>query len=409
MGFVAILRWIRGTVTFSAHSGQVERLLSSCTRQGIQILEVGYTANGFTGKTTPAHYRKMRRLARKTRVVTRITGREGLPFLIRRYRKRVGIAAGAVLFFAFLAVSQQFIWTIRIEGNERVEDAVLYQQLEALGVKPGRLKQQIDPLIVREKLVIEIDDLSWAALNIQGTTATLLVRERTPIPEKIDTDVPANVIAACDGQIKRLEVTDGITLVKEGDAVCKGDMIVSGVHVDRWGMTHLLRANAVVIAHVPETLEVRIPLLQEKLTPTGQVMRRRYLNIAGVRLPLFLYHRLEGSYKLEKNCYPIRLFGIQLPFDIERETYAFYQMEEEKISQETALQAARLELERQERQMWGESILQKDYHAAMEDGVLVLTGEYLVERDIARQVEITVLDYREQMEKEGKPVREGGY
>ena len=50
-------------------------------------------------------------------------------------------------------------------------------------------------------------DQKWKSIplsnsGIRGTTATLLVRERVRPPEKIDTDVPANVVAARDGQIK---------------------------------------------------------------------------------------------------------------------------------------------------------------------------------------------------------------
>lgn len=142
----------------------------------------------------------MRPLARKAGAVTRVKERHGLPFLLRRYRRRIGVAAGAALFIAFFAVTQQFVWVVEVQGNERVDSQVLLQALEELGVRRGVLKSGLDAREIQLEVQLKVDDLSWAALNIRGTTATLLVRERTVPPQKIDTKVPANVVAARDGQ-----------------------------------------------------------------------------------------------------------------------------------------------------------------------------------------------------------------
>lgn len=147
-----------------------------------------------------------------------------------------------------------------MQGNERVDSQVLLQALEELGVRRGVLKSGLDAREIQLEVQLKVDDLSWAALNIRGTTATLLVRERTVPPQKIDTKVPANVVAARDGQIVSMAVTDGRAAVRKGDAVREGEILVSGVFEDRWGLNHLLRANAKVIARVPESLAVEVPL-----------------------------------------------------------------------------------------------------------------------------------------------------
>ena len=344
---------------------------------------------------------------RKAGVVTRVTERYGLPFLIHRYRKRLGILIGVLFFALFLTVMQQFIWVIRVEGNEQIDSRILTNALADLGVHRGSFKGRIDAGVLREELVIRVDGLAWAALNIRGTTATLLVRERVRPPEKIDTDVPANVVAARDGQIKRLEVTDGRSLLRVGDTVREGEIIVSGVNEDRWGMTHLVRANARVIAHIPESLKIEVPLVQEEYVLTGEIKKRRYLELFGVRLPLFLYRGLEGDYKLERITRSPKLFGLELPFLITRENYLFYETRLEEISPESALRIAERALRRQETENWGDTILSADRSAEVVDGVLCLTGRYLIEQDIARQVEIPVFDKQEQKKTSHK--REGGY
>ena len=206
-----------------------------------------------------------------------------------------------------------------------------------------------------------------------------------------------------------MEVTDGRAAAKIGDAVHTGDIIVSGIIEDRWGMTHLLRANARVFARVPQTLEARVPLVLEEPVPTGRIVKRRYLELAGVRLPLFIYSGLEGDYKLERVTSQPKAGPIDLPFCVTRETYIFYELQKEQLGQQAALRLAQRQLEALERETWDQDAVKKrDVSASVENGELVLRGDYIVEMDIARQVEIPVTQYSQEKD-EKKPARAGGY
>lgn len=405
MLIIGFLRYIRGYVRFTAEAGSAERLLNLCAHNRVPTWRCYRQGERMTGCTTVEGYHAMRTLAKKAGVRLRVAERHGVPFTAHRYRKRIGFIIGALLFAALLILSQQFIWTIRVEGCQRVDPQILENALEELGVRRGTLKSGVNTWAIQREITIKVNELSWAALNIQGTTATLVIIERTPPPPKIDTNVPANVVAAKDGLITRMEVTDGITVRKKGDTVVAGELLVSGVHEDRWGMTHLLRANARVTASVPETLEVRIPLRQETARLTGEIVRRRYLEVFGTKLPLFLYTGLEGDYKVERMTEPLELFGISLPFTVTKETYVFFERDTAQISEETALRAAKKQLESRERSAWGSAVLSSQHQADVENGELVLRGSYIVEENIAKQVEIPLFD-RSQKE---KAAREGGY
>ncbi|MCI8649545.1 MAG: sporulation protein YqfD [Anaerotruncus sp.] len=402
-----IFRQTCGFVEFQIQAGDYERLLNLCAHHEVPLWDIRHTDKGFFASTAPQSYRDLCRLARKAGVKPRLRRRRGLPFVVYRYRARVGIIAGIVLFILSLLISQQFLWQIQVEGCERLEQQTVLRALESLGVRRGALKSRIQPLIIKQQMPLLLDDISWAALNIQGTTATLLVRERTLPPQKIDTHAPANVVAAMDGQLVRLEVTDGQAMRKKGDTVQKGELIASGVWEDRWGMTHLVRAKAVAIAHVPQSLTVEVPLLQEQLSATGEVVRRRYLEICGLRIPLFLYSKLEGEFQLACQTSTPKVFGVPLPFELSQEEYHFFVREQEEISEETALHLAQQQINLEEQQRWGAQILKSRYSASLEEGVLTLRGDYEVEMDIAQQVEIPLDDPTSPLEE--NPLREGGY
>lgn len=406
MLIIKLLRYLKGYVEFIVRSGPVERFLNLCVSRRLPVWDCRKTDGALTGRTTISGYKGMSEFAHKAGVCPKITRRHGLPFLLRRYRKRVGIAAGILLFWGILAVSQQFIWVVRVEGCKNLDPRVLTQALEELGVSRGTPKASVHPSEIRREITLKVDELSWAALNVRGVTATLVVRERTPITPKIDTNVPANVVAAAGGQIYRIEATDGKTLLKPGDTVLPGDIIVSGIIQDRWGATHLLRANARVLAKVDKRIVVKIPLEQKTAELTGRVVKRHYIEVAGIEIPLFIYRGLEGTNKVERMSYYPEIFGVSLPIPISRESHIFYTERLEKISEEMALRLAQQELGRKEREL-GENVLSRELSAVVESGELVLTGEYTVLENIGKQVEIPVNDRKEQ-EKPKKP-REGGY
>ena len=97
-----------------------------------------------------------------------------------------------------------------------------------------------------------------------------------------------------------------------------------------------------------------------------------------------------------------------MPFEVTRENYIFYERESEELTPEFALRLAQRELAAQERNLWEpESIVQRDVAALTENGVLTLTGHYLVEMEIGKQADIQVFD--KTIQEKGKKIREGGY
>lgn len=408
MYFVSLMRWLRGYVTFSVLSGPGQRLLGLCAANQIRLWNSSGKAGVIRACACVSDYRYMHGLAREIGVITRVEERHGFRFLLRRYRKRIGILAGVILFVLFFAVSQQFIWVIHVNGCENLSAGEMISVLQEIGVGPGTFKGGVDPKSVQRQMMLRVNDLSWCALNIRGTTATLEVRERKKPPEKIDTNIPANVVAAEDGQITLIQVWDGKQMLKKGDTVRAGDMIVSGVRVDMWGLTHLIRANAVVMANVPKQLTVTVPLNQTEYRMVGKVVKRKYLDVFGAHVPLFLYSKLEGNYRMESRREEISIFGMSCDIGLICETYIFYEELNEKISPEQALAYGQNELSRMERRCWDEkTIKSKQVYATCERNRMVLNGEYVVEMDIARQVDIPVLEREKLAEK--KPPREGGY
>ena len=123
-------------------------------------------------------FRNLQPLAEKTGVELTVEGQFGFPFLGYRYRKRWGLLAGVLLFFTFLWGMSQFVWKIEVVGNERVKTQDVLQIAEQYGLKTGVLRNKVNTYTIERNLIIQIDQLSWAAVNLNGTHATIEVDER---------------------------------------------------------------------------------------------------------------------------------------------------------------------------------------------------------------------------------------
>ena len=67
----------------------------------------------------------------------RICVRHGMPILWRRYRHRVGMWAGLLLFFAAIYTAPLFVWEINVEGLDRLSREYVCELLADEGVRIG--------------------------------------------------------------------------------------------------------------------------------------------------------------------------------------------------------------------------------------------------------------------------------
>ena len=112
MFIVRLFRWLCGYVEFEVTGNFVERFLNLAMRGGVNIWGLSHRTDKVIGCALLRDYKRFRKFTRKTGVRVRHIGTYGMPFVAKRYRKRVGILIGVAAFFVFLAVMSQFIWQI---------------------------------------------------------------------------------------------------------------------------------------------------------------------------------------------------------------------------------------------------------------------------------------------------------
>ena len=395
------VKLLRGSVCVRAKSAYPERMLNLCSARGIEFWDVRWiddTALSFC--VARGDLRALRRAAEGCGAEVSIERTAGTPFFFARLRRRHALFAGGILCAALLLVNSFFIWDFEVTGNETVPTETILHALREHGVHRGTFIYSFRSQDICNRVLPELKDLCWVAVNVRGCKAYVQVRERVRAPERVNESEPTNVIAAKPGLITKVRALDGEKRVLPGTSVQQGQLLIAGV-VDTGGTekpsvtTRFLAGKGEVWARTWYDLTVRVPLTYEKKVYTGKEKRSHTLIWGENRLKI----GAKGSSICNVDCDKIKnqtqwtLFGLfALPVTWETETLLPYELEITPRSRADAEAQGKDVLETYLAALLGEagSVTQRRFSTAVEGDTLVVTLSAECEEQIGKEVPIAV-------------------
>lgn len=317
---VGILRFFKGSVRFRATGQSPERLLNLCAQRGVALWNARPTAEGLEAVTTARDYKKLRPIARRARVKTKMLSKRGAPFIAAKYKGRIGIPVGAAIGAALLVVLSQFLWTINVTGLHTVSEQRLRSLLTESGVKTGAFKHTVDTAQAKRDILLQVDEIGWLSVNICGSHADVEVKEKTRKPEVEESETPCNIKASEDGVITKITAAQGVTEAKVGSGVIKGELLISGVNLTKQNTVRYVRAKGEVWADVISKKELSLSKEQEYISLKENSINRSRLNFMGVQLPCSLSFRSFAQSAFTGSTSVFTLNGNPLPLGLVTET-----------------------------------------------------------------------------------------
>jgi len=276
-------QYTKGYVRLRVTGFSIERFLNMAAYRGIYLWDVERTPEGVHVNVTIKGLKHLKGCGRKTKCKTKIIEKNGLPFVIHKYRKRKILLGGIIFFTLMLFLLSSFIWRIEIVGGEELPHEAITVFLEEQGLHIGRFKHTVDARAITRELLNNFPELSWADIHTRGTRTTVMIAESIPRQSLIDRQTPAHVVAANDGLITGIATSSGAPLVRQNDIVRRGEMLVSGIlelGADT-GMpsTVYVHAYAEVWARRYHPIEFVIPLSYDEKIYTGRTTTRHSLQL----------------------------------------------------------------------------------------------------------------------------------
>lgn len=380
------INFLLGSVCVEVEGAFPERFLNLCAQEGVGFWDMEQPDENTLCIWIAARKVKLaQELADRSMCRLQVQRRMGLPFFLARFRHRYALLIGLLVSVCVVSVLSRFILTVDVEGNVNVPTGLILEELKRLGVRPGAYGPGIDENNVCNTALINLKDLSWLSINLHGTRAQVMVRERTPKPELVDETVPAHVVADASGIILHQEITAGQVMFQEGDTVVEGEILVSGIvdlpepiysPIDLGTIT--VRAAGRIYARTWRTLSATIPLTAAKKEYTGEEQSLWSLTVMGNRIQILKNGGISGSrYDRIKNNYTLTLpGGREMPMTLTKETLRGYDVSETEINMQAGEDLLRERLEQRLEELMGEkegTVLRTDFSTVRRDGLLTVT------------------------------------
>lgn len=333
MFLVHLWNYIRGYVMILAKGKSIERFINICTKRQILLWDiVRRDGSSIVCKASIRGFRLMRPAARKSGCRIHILKKCGMPFLFRGFRKRRGFKAGLLVFGLLLVLFTSMIWEIEISGCESDTASKVMELLRSEKVGLGSFKAGMDPKKIASQILLAMDEVAWAGVEIRGVKLTVSLEMTIPRPELINLSEDYNLVAERDGLITGLEVLAGATKVKEGDTVKKGQILVAGTLEAKYPEFGTREIHALGRVFARTWYEGRLPVAYEYVQRyrTGKTHERTFVSVLGARIGL---PGKEVPFALyESAAYEKTLagpFGTRLPIRVNVETY--YELTEKTV------------------------------------------------------------------------------
>ncbi|MDR2073939.1 MAG: sporulation protein YqfD [Oscillospiraceae bacterium] len=316
-----LLRWIFGYMIFEVNGKNVVNFMNHASKNKINLWDIKKINDTLKFKAFSSEYKNISNIIRNNKFKINIFHKKGLPFIWAKYQHRKGVLLGFFIYLLILHTLSLYIWNINISGTKTLSKNEIISAVKEIGIYPGAIKRDIDSHTAKTSIMAKLPDIAWSAVNIQGCNANISIKEKDKTPEILTNTVPCNIKAAIDGQIERIETYNGTSVVNIGDAVVKGQILISGIKELGKNETKLERADGKVWAKTIRNFTEQVNLSQTVKIETGRTKNRYRLWLFGLEIPFYFRENADETY--EKHIYYkiLKLFKTDLPIRAYKEKY----------------------------------------------------------------------------------------
>lgn len=345
--------YVKGLLEISVEGMNLERFLNLCVENGIPLQNINRPRYGqMTCVIKADDLRTIAHLNRQLHCRIRIKRRYGLKFFINRLKRRKMFVLGAVLCVVFLIFMSSAIWRIDISGIDKVRATEILSIASEYGVEIGTLKKNFDTKELELEIRKQMPEIDWVTVKSSGVVLKIEVLEGVKGEQKLD-ETPADIIADYDCEILSVTPWRGLAMVKPGDIVTKGQVLVSGsIQDEDKDYLLLVAAHAKVTARVKYsgTATIYLKDLNKKLytsnTNTNKCVKICNKTIFGSNAEPF------AQYDTETTVYEIYQENRLFPITVEKQVQKEYRLlSEEELSNEAQKQASEKAVEEALRQV----------------------------------------------------------
>lgn len=292
-------------------SNELNRFIKKCIDNSINLYNISYKKDKMVVLIDVKDYLKIKRLNYYSKI--RVVKYDGMLNIKKIIKDNMFYISVIFLSFIWMNLLTNYIVDIEIIHSNSGIRRLLKEELDKNNVKRFSLAYSFEELdnITKKILADNKNNLEWVSIKKDGMKYIVRAEERI-IKREVVSDKPRDIVASKDAYITKVIGSKGNVLVRQGEYVKKGTVLISGkitLYEDVKGVTS---ASGSVYGNVWYECTVETPkeISSERLTG-----RKRYnLNVGNKILLRNKYQNFR-----QKNIREIKIFGLKIKFYREEE------------------------------------------------------------------------------------------
>lgn len=290
-----LIAFLAGHLRIEVTGRRLERFLNLALEQGIILWNIRRAPDRMRASITIRDFFALRPVCRGAHCRVHILGRYGLPFRVVKLRRRPVLVAGFLACLAFMYWGSSHVWIVKVKvtGPQNLDPRAVRAVAGEAGLRVGVWRDSVDLKRVQQHIQERMGEVSMAVVRVTGTKADIEVVEKAArnLPNQ---SACVNLHARKDGVIEEVVPFQGEPVVKKGDIVKAGDLLVE-CSFKYWGggrplvvpgtekpprdaVARTIIAQALVRARITYSQYMEIPLVQQVQVPTGRTASQWVLN-----------------------------------------------------------------------------------------------------------------------------------
>ena len=333
MIIIRLWRYLCGYLLVRCEGGFFNRFFDKAMGSGLSVFNIKVTGSTARFFIRAADYHSLRKIAKKSGCRVRVAGKHGLYFDYKKLNNKTALVAGLLVFCMVIYLFGSMVFTIRIEGSSTIPKTEIIESLQRNGLRVGMLRSDVDVTAVEHGVMLDNARLSWIAVNLSFGVATVELRDKTPDP--IEAGTYRQITAKCDAQIKEITLVSGTALVKEGDVVLRGQVLVEPSGLTPRG-SWAEGVQAKIVAYTQYTFRFSLDKHHVFRTQTGNTITNKVLRVGDAVIPLSFLRNTFTYFDVITYETPISLFSVELPARMYVEEYIEIQQTSRVINAQEA-------------------------------------------------------------------------
>ena len=313
-----LLNYIFGYLNVTVEGYYIERFINTCMSKGIFFWGMKRTKSTIMHMNIGAdEFKQAIKIAKKHGCRIKIDNKPGLPFVLKKYKKRKIFFLLLLLVLVSIYILSRFIWNIEIDGNTTIDRNEIIQALNDGGLNVGTLKSKVNTEEIINQIRYKRDDIAWIGIELTGTNAIVKIVESEVKPEIVNDSDYCNIVASKDGIIEKATAQNGTIMVTNGQEVKKGDIIIAGYMEGKYTDRYYVNAQGEVKAKVTYTQNEKIYKKETKKEKTSNSENKYAIKINNFKINFYKTLSKYENYDTMYTSKKIKLFSnFYLPIEI---------------------------------------------------------------------------------------------